>query len=399
MSIIADEIVHVLEDLSEISKLKSEIGTKTAFVASMSHELRTPLTSVLGFTDVLIELIEKEEIDKSKIKKSLSIMQSNSEHLLNLIGDILDFSKLEAKKIAVVNKPFSLHKALKQSFNTLNVLAEKNGVAFKINKSLSAPETINGDLTLFKQVIFNLGSNAIKFASGESVDVHVDLLEGDQKVLCLDFIDTGIGMSRDEASLLFRPFSQANESIAKRFDGTGLGLAISKEIVELFDGSISLIKTEKGKGSHFRVQFPFVEPLKESLVEPTQISEKKEKALFDGKSILIVDDIKENRFLLRHYLKDFDLNFKDASTGEKAINTLNEQIDYVFLDLQLPDMSGIEVFQKIKSELKSHQKVIAFTASSTNSGVEECLKMGFKSYLTKPFNKESIVDSIRSAHE
>jgi len=395
LKILSEEIMSYLEDQKKVSRLKSDVNSKAAFVASLSHELRTPLTSVIGFADVLASIVRKDPFEKESALKNVQILKSSSEHLLGLIGDILDFSKLEARKFNLNQETFPLNKALKQIYNTLSIQAEKYDVSFNLQSSMSAPEFIYADLTLLKQIFINLGSNAIKFSSGESVEINVDTSSIKKQHLSIDFIDTGIGMSEKEAERVFRPFTQANDKIASKFDGTGLGLAITKEIVELMDGKVTLVRSKKGIGTHFKIEIPFVEKILDNDSSKrssplTNISE-----ILHEKKILIVDDIKENRFLVRHYLKDFDVEFKDAVNGQDAINKFNDHFDYILLDMQLPDINGIEVFNHLKDKAKPHQKFIAFTASSTRKGIKECLNHGFSAYLTKPFNTQTILEALK----
>jgi len=394
IGIIAQEVVSILEDYKTIETLKSDVNSKAAFVASMSHELRTPLTSVIGFTDVLFDQINKEHVDQTEALKTISILKSSSEHLVGLIGDILDFSKLEANKYLINNETFQLSQILKQVYNTLNVQAEKYDVDFSIHQSMSTPEYVYGDITLTRQILINLGSNAIKFSNGETVEIKVDLSKKNNQ-LAIDFIDTGVGMTPEEAGKIFRPFVQASNKIAKKFDGTGLGLAITREITDLLGGSISLIKSEKNVGTHFRVELPYVEKLENHAPPFEEGSALKQTEDFSGKKFLIVDDVKENRFLVRHYLKGLNADFRDAATGEEALEKFDNTYDFILLDMQLPDMNGQDVFRQIKPKLKEHQKVIAFTASSTTTGVDDCLKIGFSNYLTKPFDTESIMRSLK----
>ena len=397
MTIIANEIMYCIEDKKNISDLRSDINSKSAFVASMSHELRTPLTSVIGFIDVLSDIVAESPLDIEEAKKNLSILRSSSEHLVDLIGDILDFSKLEANKFMLNKETFTLNKVLKQVYNTLEIQAQNYDVDFKIQQSMAVPEYIYGDATLLKQVLINLGSNAIKFSNGESVTINVDVSETQNNLLKIDFIDTGIGMTEEEANRVFRPFVQANKNIAKKFDGTGLGLAISREIIDLLGGNIELVKSEKNVGTHFCVDIPFIEKQEEELeVHPIQENIEPLNNLA-GKKILIVDDVKENRFLLRHYLKDFDITFRDAVDGKDALKKISDEQEYIFLDMQLPDINGIELFKEIQPRLKAHQKVIAFTASSTADGIQKCMDIGFSGYLAKPFNTESILESVANS--
>lgn len=399
LTIISDQIMACIEDREEISRLKDDVNSKAAFVASMSHEIRTPLTSVIGFADVLTDLVASQDFDKDKVLQTANIIKSSSEHLVELVGDILDFSKLEARKYLIKNETYSLSKSLKQIYNTLKIQAEKYDTKFSIQQSMLTPEYIFGDKTLLKQVIINLGGNALKFSNGESVEIQVNLSRCEQLII-VDVVDTGVGMTEEEAARVFRPFVQANGNIAKKFDGTGLGLSISKEIIELMDGTISLVKTEKGVGSHFQISFPFIEKHEDDLTKIVQaeVSDDSHSDI-NGKKVLIVDDVKENRYLLRHYLKDFELDFKDAASGKDAINKFDTSYDYIFLDMQLPDMEGIEVFNSLREKVQSHQKIIAFTASSTSSGIEECMKIGFSGYLTKPFDSKSVLESIQNTYQ
>ena len=394
MTIIANEIMYCLEDKQNISDLRSDINSKSAFVASMSHELRTPLTSVIGFIDVLSDIVAESPLDIEEAKKNLSIVRSSSEHLVDLIGDILDFSKLEANRFMLNKETFTLNKVLKQVYNTLEIQAQKYDVDFKIQQSMAVPEYIYGDATLLRQVLINLAGNAIKFSNGESVTINVDVSPTQNNVLKIDFIDTGIGMTEEEANRVFRPFVQANKNIAKKFDGTGLGLAISREIIGLLGGNIELVKSEKNVGTHFCVDIPFIEKQEEELETQPLQEEKAALNNLSGKKVLIVDDVKENRFLLRHYLKDFDITFRDAVDGKDALSKITDEQEYIFLDMQLPDINGIELFKEIQPRLKPHQKVIAFTASSTADGIQKCMDIGFSGYLAKPFNTESILESV-----
>ena len=197
----------------------------------------------------------------------------------------------------------------------------------------------------------------------------------------------------------FRPFVQANKNIAKKFHGTGLGLAISREIIGLLGGKIELVKSEKNIGTHFCVELPFIEKQEEEIEAQTHpvLENNAIQNSLEGKKILIVDDVKENRFLLRHYLKDFDITFRDAVDGKDALKKISDEQEYIFLDMQLPDINGIELFKEIKPRLKAHQKVIAFTASSTADGIQKCMDIGFSGYLAKPFNTESILESVASS--
>ncbi len=390
LEIIADEIMHIIEATKKRDHLNEVARSNTAFVSSMSHELRTPLTSVLGYVDVLEE--ELAGVMNPSIKNTLKVLKSNSNYLLELIGDILDFSKLESNKLMQNKTMFSTKSFLRQTYNLVAINAINNNVTFNLDITQKVPSRISTDSTLLKQIILNLLSNAIKFSKNKTVQFNVDFDKHDKKLI-VDVIDTGIGMDHVESEKIFHPFEQANASILENFKGTGLGLAITKEISDLLGGTVELVSTKLGVGSHFRLSLPVLK-YKMSGHATNHLPVNESSPLINFKKVLIADDVYENRFLFKHYMRDFGYEMVEAESGKQAIELFDDSIDAVFLDLNFPDMTGFEAFEKMKTKKNKDQKIIAFSASSNQDGKDRCYELGFDGYVSKPFDTNAIIDSL-----
>jgi signal transduction histidine kinase/CheY-like chemotaxis protein len=389
LEIISDEIMHIFEVNKKNNALSKVATTHTAFITSMSHELRTPLTSILGYVDVLEDGLKS--VVNPSIKNAIDTLKSNSNYLLDLIGDILDFSKLESNKLIQNTKMFSTKNFFKQTHNLVSINAINNNVTLKMNISKNMPSRISTDSTLLKQILVNLLSNAIKFSRGKTVDFNIEFNK-DEKRLIVDVIDTGIGMDVLESKQIFHPFEQANAEILSDFKGTGLGLAISREISDLLGGTIELVSTKINKGSHFRLELPLVEFRDHSQKNIISIDEKPLNSTI--KKVLIADDIYENRFLFKHYMRDYGYQMVEAESGQQAIELFDDSIDAVFLDLSFPDMTGFEAYGKLNAQRNINQKIIAFSASTDQVDKDRCREMGFDGFVSKPFNTQSIADSL-----
>jgi len=389
LEIISDEIMHIFEVNKKNNALSKVATTHTAFITSMSHELRTPLTSILGYVDVLEDGLKS--VVNPSIKNAIDTLKSNSNYLLDLIGDILDFSKLESNKLIQNTKMFSTKNFFKQTHNLVSINAINNNVTLKMNISKNMPSRISTDSTLLKQILVNLLSNAIKFSRGKTVDFNIEFNK-DEKRLIVDVIDTGIGMDVLESKQIFHPFEQANAEILSDFKGTGLGLAISREISDLLGGTIELVSTKINKGSHFRLELPLVEFRDHSQKNIISIDEKPLNSTI--KKVLIADDIYENRFLFKHYMRDYGYQMVEAESGQQAMELFDDSIDAVFLDLSFPDMTGFEAYGKLNAQRNINQKIIAFSASTDQVDKDRCREMGFDGFVSKPFNTQSIADSL-----
>lgn len=396
LKLVGDLIVALIESSKEADKEKEESRKKTAFVSAMSHEIRTPLTAISGYIDVIDK--EVKDLDNSNLRNAIKVIQDSSSHLNDLVGDILDFSKLDARKVTSESEPVAIRELLNQIHSFTKLEAMKKGLEYRIEIAQDIPKCIYSDSIHIKQMVLNLLSNAIKFTDEGAVTLKANFNK-DTELLNISVVDTGIGMTQEEVSRIFSPYEQANSGISKKFKGTGLGMPISKEIAELMGGSLSVIKTTKGEGSHFQVQLPVKihQQLKSKTASAKLVSTQIDE-IGDISKILVVDDVAENRFLLKHFLKDYNFVIDEAKDAQEAFDLMNSDYDVVFLDMNLPDMNGRDLFKKLSSTHKK-TKFVAFTASTHAQDRLTCYKDGFSSFLSKPFDTAAIIKSLKTNQE
>lgn len=358
---------------------------KEEFLASMSHEIRTPLNAISGFANHMDDKKLSEED-----RKHLKIIRNSSSHLLNIINEILDYSKLEADQLKIENTVFNAAEVLEEIHDSFNKEAKNKKLKFniKISKKLEKYR-LRSDPFRLRQIITNLISNAIKFTSKGSVTVTASLTQ-DQN-LKLRVSDTGIGIPEDKKEFIFDKFTQADTSTTRRFGGTGLGLAIVKKLVELMGGNISLASREN-KGSTFIVTIPV------RVVSPGsdgQEDKPETKKLNLGRhSILIADDDEYNLLLLEKTLVKNNAIVTKVTGGKEALTEAGKNnFDLIILDLQMPDLDGFRVAQKMKAG-NIQSPVIAFSAYVTDEIIEKCNKIGFETVLAKPFDESHLIKII-----
>lgn len=378
-------------------KAKTATEAKTAFLANMSHEIRTPLNSIIGITDTL------SETDLSCQQRSyVDILQRANHQLMTLINDILDLSKVEAGDIELRKSPFSLDNLLKELYEILNFRAKEKGLSLKIQLDANAPKHIMGDGDRLRQVLMNLVNNSIKFTDQGEVLIRVNAnMTGRPGNIIFSVEDTGIGVPRSKFRDIFKPFSQADSTMTRRFGGTGLGLSIARTLVESMGGTIWL-DSELGVGSafHFTADLPAV--AEESLPtkkEHPSVKTDKPPHLPDRLRILIVDDVEDNRNLLGIYLQNTGHEILYADSGIEAVS-LAAQIpfDIIFMDVQMPFMDGYEATQKIrefeKNKNRSRSKIFACTANAFIEDQQKSIDAGCDLHLSKPVRKDTLLKSI-----
>ena len=362
-----DELRRLYSELEETSRHKSE------FLASMSHELRTPLNAIIGFSEVLRE--EMFGPVNEKQAEYLDDIISSGNHLLSLINDVLDLSKVEAGQVELEVGPFSLREALERGVVMVREQATEEGVQVELS---AGPEVdvVEGDERRIKQVIFNLLSNAVKFTpAGGEVDVSAMRVNGEVRV---SVADTGPGIAPGDHERIFEEFQQTDMGL-EHGEGTGLGLALSKRLVELHGGRIWL-ESELGKGSTFVVH-----------------AAREVGLAMTGERILVVEDNDRNMKLFRDVLVATGYRTLEATTGGEAIELATAQApDLVLMDIQMPDVDGVEALRRLRADERTAAiPVLAVTAQAMHGDRERFLAAGFDGYLSKPVNVRELIGTVR----
>ncbi|HEB34833.1 MAG TPA: response regulator [Candidatus Aminicenantes bacterium] len=362
---------------------------KSIFLANMSHELRTPLNSILGFSQILE--MESEKLSEEQLQ-FVGYIKNSGDHLLKMVNDILDLSRIEAGKIEIEKRPFDLNDVLSRVPLMVKNLADKKKIHMVVNidPDLGVIET---DEVRIKQVLYNLLSNAIKFTDPEE-RIGIDAFVEDSKVF-IEVWDEGTGIAEEELEKVFDPFEQASQSVSGRPDGAGLGLAISKRLIELLGGSLT-VESKKGAGSRFRVMLPGVMAAgrKKAGGQKGKTAAKQERPKGAG-NILVVEDNKINLSLITTILERTGCAIHTEENGEGGVKaTLEKKFDLVLMDIQLPDISGLEAMKRIRDGPGPRVPIIALTAYAMKGDEEMFKAEGFDGYISKPIDVENARDKI-----
>ncbi|HRW55590.1 MAG TPA: PAS domain-containing protein, partial [Phycisphaerae bacterium] len=418
------ELEKLSEELQAQTLRANEMATqaevanqsKSEFLANMSHEIRTPMTAILGYTDLMLEDAEYRGSPEMRAG-ALRTIQRNGEHLLGVINDILDISKIEAGKISVEPTQCSPVQLLADIASLMRVRAVERGIEFRVESVGRAPSLIRTDPLRLRQILLNLVGNAIKFTERGSVRVTIRFVAGDPSSLEFSVIDTGIGMTPEQAGRLFQPFEQADSSTVRRFGGTGLGLAISRRLAQMLGGDISIAATAPGGGTTMRVVVEagvvgdavWIDDVAAALVdsdtdEDQGVDQSGSTAsgrcdALSGVRILLAEDGKDNQVLITHILRKAGADVETADNGRSAVEKArqavanNEPFDIVLMDMQMPVMDGYEAAGVLRAE-GYERPIVALTAHAMGREMERCLTVGCDGYMTKPISRAKLIAGV-----
>jgi PAS domain S-box-containing protein len=383
------ERVATEEKMAEAVRLADEARQmQQNFLSRMSHEVRTPMNGVIGMLNLLEEtvLTEKQRIYISSIRESAN-------NTLRIINDILDVSKIEAGKLIFEDTEIDVAQIVGNVVMTLKPAADEKRILIASHVDPAIPKQMLADPVRLNQVLLNLAGNAIKFTERGSVVISVSPKDVNKHRITLEFkvADTGIGIASDKIKKVFESFTQAEVDTTRKYGGTGLGLTIAKQIVEQQEGAIE-IESEYGKGTTFTFTFHF-KPCHEPEIAKN-VPESKIQSL-KGYNILLVEDNPMNQRVASFTLENWDADVTIADRGWKAIELLKKnKYDVILMDIQMPEMNGIQTTEIIRNELGDNTPIIAMTASAMSVERDRCLAAGMNSYVSKPFSPEDLNNKI-----
>jgi signal transduction histidine kinase/ActR/RegA family two-component response regulator len=377
---------------------------KSEFLANMSHELRTPLTAILGFAEVLRD--ESGPAEGESRRQAVDTITRNGEHLLQLINDILDLSKIEAGRLEIDPRPCDPRKIVDDCVALMNVRAAAKGLALGVDCDPALPCRIQSDPTRIRQVLLNLLGNAIKFTEQGEVRLSAAFAAAPEPSIAFDVRDTGIGMTPQQAAAIFEPFRQAEASTARRFGGTGLGLTISRRLTEMLGGCLQLVESQPGAGSRFRAVIAAAAPADETdpaegpgrEPEPDDALPAGPRTLA-GCRILFAEDGPDNQRLISHLLRKAGAEVALAADGAEAVDralgaaAAGQPFDVILMDMQMPVMDGYEASRRLRAGGYTGP-IIALTAHAMSGDREKCLAAGCTDYATKPIDRARLIAAI-----
>ncbi len=386
---LVDQSQH-METLKDMAESSSR--AKSAFLANMSHEIRTPLTAIIGFSE---SLLDPSASSSDRLNATQTVIRCGK-HLLQVINDILDLSKIEAEKLHIEKLPVDIFQIIDDVGALASVQASGKGIAYSVDYAFPLPAAVDSDPVRLKQILFNLVSNAIKFTHSGGVRVRVSH-RAEPNLMCFDVIDTGIGLTEEQKLNLFTAFNQADVSTSRKFGGTGLGLHLSRTLCRELGGDITLESTD-GVGSIFTVTINAGASAQAQLVAQVPRAVQKAPSLAVQMqhcgTVLVADDVNENRQLISLYLRKMGVSVRCVENGLHAVNSaLGGTFDLILMDIQMPVMDGLEATIFLRGHGYT-KPIVALTANVLKDEVAKCMQSGCDGFLGKPINRSEFTATV-----
>lgn len=388
------KVVLRTEELgAALENAEAATQAKAAFLASMTHELRTPMNGVIGTASLLADT----ELTADQREK-LNIIQSCGGHLLTVINDILDVSKIEASKMELEYAPLDLHQLIKSALNIVSPMTSAKDLIIDSFVDEHVPPFIEGDVVRLRQVLVNLMSNAIKFT--DNGGIYISVKSPRENTLEVAIRDTGIGISEESQKKLFNAFTQADSSMTRKYGGTGLGLTICKKLIELMGGEI-IVTSVVGEGSTFSFTIPVkaIDSMPKELIDQYEVQPSR-LGVDKPMKILLAEDNLVNQMVAKGFLQKLGYKPDVASNGLEALAALKQKdYDLIFMDMMMPEMDGLEATKIICSQMpvQSRPWIVAMTANAMEEHKKQCVEAGMNDFLTKPFTVEGLASVLRAA--
>lgn len=378
--------IKMEKELRLTKQLTDEIAkAKESFLAHMSHEIRTPMNGILG----IASLLNKTQLDVQQ-RNYLQLIQDSANNLLVIVNDILDLEKIVAGKLQLERIPFKIVDKIATTIQSFIYRAEEKELGLVFQNSIPADLVVEGDPYRLSQVLNNILSNALKFTNEGHINIATGIIARNEEGIVVEIVvqDTGIGISKERLRTIFEPFEQADATISRKYGGTGLGLAISKNMIEMQHGEL-LVSSEEGKGSAFTIRIPY--HLSIEAMQDNEVSQEIDYKSLGHRRVLVAEDVELNQYLARHILESWDFEVVIVGNGREAVETMEQaNFDCILMDVQMPEMDGIEATQRIRQladPVKANIPIIALTANALKGDSEKYLAAGMTDYLAKPFDE------------